>query len=81
MSKTKAEHVLDLIYAAASEAVAMSEEERESYLKWQKLSFYEEAKKVGNPEPRAVEISEKMDEWTRALVKKILTGGAGGGRA
>jgi hypothetical protein len=79
---SKAERVLDLICAAASEAAAMTQDERESYLKWQKLSFYEEAKKAGNPELRAVEISEKMDEWTRALVQKILAGGgAGGGRA
>ena len=82
MSNTKAERVLDLICAAASEAVAMTEEDREMYLRWQKQSFYEEAKKVGNPEPRAVEISEKMDEWTRDLIKTILIGGgAGGGRA
>lgn len=78
MSMTKAERILDLICAVASEAVAMTEEEREMYLRWQKQSFYDEAKKAGNPEPRAVEISEKMDEWTRDLVKKIL---AGGGRA
>jgi hypothetical protein len=82
MSKTKAALVLDLIRAVASEAVVMNEEERENYLRWQKQSFYEEAKKAGNPEPRAVEISEKMDEWTRDLVRKILAGGgAGGGRA
>ena len=82
MSKSKAERVLDLICAAASEAVAMTEEDRETYLRWQKQSFYDEAKKAGNPELRAVEISEKMDEWTRDLIKTILIGGgAGGGRA
>jgi hypothetical protein len=68
MSKPKAERVLDLICAAASEAVAVTEEDREMDLRWQKQSFYDEAKKAGNPEPRAVEISEKMDEWTRDLM-------------
>jgi hypothetical protein len=37
----------------------MTEEDREMYLRWQKQSFYDEAKKAGNPEPRAAEI-----RWT-----------------
>ena len=66
----------------ASEAVALTDDDREEYPRDQKRSFYEDAKRVGNPEQRAVEISEKMDEWARALIRTIQAGGgAGGGRA
>ena len=60
----------------------MSEAERERYLKHEKREAYHDAIKAGMTTEGATDVSERMDEWSRALIRMIQAGrDAAGGHA
>ena len=80
--KEKQQRIMGLLSAVATEALAMSETARESYLQREKREQYNEAIRAGMTPARATDVAERMDEWARALVQMIqASGGAAGGRA
>jgi len=73
---------MGLLRAIAEKALEMSGAERERYLKHEKREAYHDAIKAGMTTEGATDVSERMDEWARALIRMIHTsGGSAGGRA
>jgi hypothetical protein len=76
------QRIMGLLHAIATRALEMSEAERESCLKHEKREPYNDAIKVGMTTEGATDVSERMDEWARALIRMIQAGGeAAEGRA
>jgi TRAP-type C4-dicarboxylate transport system substrate-binding protein len=79
--KKQQQRIMGLLRAIAEEALEMSEAERERYLKHEKREAYNDAIKTGMTTEAATDVSERMDEWARALIRMIQAGrGAAGGR-
>jgi hypothetical protein len=76
------QRIMGLLHAIATKGLEMQETGRESYLQSEKREQYNDAIKVGMAPERATDVAERMDEWARALIRMIQTGGgAAGGRA
>jgi hypothetical protein len=73
---------MDAVHRRAMELIELPTEKREERYAYYRRVYYEGAKADGASEVQARELSESMDEWVRALVAIIETGGgAEGGRA
>jgi hypothetical protein len=73
--KKQQQRIMGLLHAIATTASEMSKVERESYLKHEKRELYDDAIKAGMTTEGATDVSERMDEWARALIRMIQAGG------
>ena len=80
--KQQQQRIMGLLHAIATKASEMSKVERDSYLKREKRELYNDAIKAGMTTEGATDVSERMDEWSRALIRMIQAGrDAAGGHA
>lgn len=77
-----ADHVLETVNCRALELLEFQGDEREERYELLKDQDFWQAIEAGMPMADALDLSEKMGQWTLDLVGRVMaTGGAAGGRA
>ena len=80
--KEQQDRIERLINGWAAEVVKLPGDQREAALQRIRANNYRDAKEAGASDEAAQELSNKMDEFTRALIRLIVErGGATGGIA